>query len=227
MFIEPQAPNESLRSSGARYFRCLDDTLRSYGAPPVIAVALSYKYLAALRPGPTLSATFRVRTLFASARSTVGLHSHAIPIAEGVNDHVQFLFSFCPGSWGRVLHHLSQKSIPKEMNPFLATIGAYLIGTIVCAICAALCLAARAWRRRLRNRTGRLWPSASVCRNRVRFPARLSSGLADQYCHDRRQYRHDGGLDSSWYRRVQGPIVPAKRHRPGVLYCGLLLVIRD
>jgi uncharacterized membrane protein len=36
---------------------------------------------------------------------------------------------------GGVLYHLAQKSIPKGMNPFLATIMAYLIGIVLCAIC--------------------------------------------------------------------------------------------
>lgn len=34
------------------------------------------------------------------------------------------------------MYHLSQKSIPKGMNPFFATIIAYLVGIILCAICA-------------------------------------------------------------------------------------------
>jgi uncharacterized membrane protein len=35
-----------------------------------------------------------------------------------------------------LLYHLSQKSIPKGMNPFFATIIAYLIGIVLCTICA-------------------------------------------------------------------------------------------
>jgi uncharacterized membrane protein len=35
---------------------------------------------------------------------------------------------------GMLLYHLSQKSIPKEMNPFHATAIAYLMGIVVCAI---------------------------------------------------------------------------------------------
>jgi uncharacterized membrane protein len=37
---------------------------------------------------------------------------------------------------GMLFYHLSQKSIPREMNPFFATIIAYLVGIVVCAICA-------------------------------------------------------------------------------------------
>ena len=37
---------------------------------------------------------------------------------------------------GMLFYHLAQKSIPKEMNPFFATIIAYLVGIVVCAICA-------------------------------------------------------------------------------------------
>lgn len=35
---------------------------------------------------------------------------------------------------GMLLYHLSQKSIPKEMNPFHATAIAYLMGIVVCAV---------------------------------------------------------------------------------------------
>jgi len=37
---------------------------------------------------------------------------------------------------GMLFYHLSQKSIPKEMNPFFATMIAYTVGIVVCAICA-------------------------------------------------------------------------------------------
>ena len=37
---------------------------------------------------------------------------------------------------GMLFYHLAQKSIPKEMNPFFATMIAYLVGIVVCAICA-------------------------------------------------------------------------------------------
>jgi len=35
---------------------------------------------------------------------------------------------------GMLLYHLSQKSIPKEMNPFHATAIAYLIGIVACVV---------------------------------------------------------------------------------------------
>ena len=35
---------------------------------------------------------------------------------------------------GMLLYHLSQKSIPKEMNPYHATAIAYLIGIVVCVV---------------------------------------------------------------------------------------------
>ena len=38
MLIEPQAPNELLRSSGARYSLGLENTLRYYGALEVVSV---------------------------------------------------------------------------------------------------------------------------------------------------------------------------------------------
>jgi uncharacterized membrane protein len=37
---------------------------------------------------------------------------------------------------GMLFYHLAQKSIPKGINPFFATIIAYLTGIVVCAICA-------------------------------------------------------------------------------------------
>ena len=37
---------------------------------------------------------------------------------------------------GMLFYHLAQKSIPKGINPFFATIMAYVTGIVVCAICA-------------------------------------------------------------------------------------------
>jgi uncharacterized membrane protein len=37
---------------------------------------------------------------------------------------------------GMLFYHLAQKSIPKGINPFYATMIAYLVGIVVCAICA-------------------------------------------------------------------------------------------
>src|SRR6266550_9224011 len=39
---------------------------------------------------------------------------------------------------GMLFYHLAQKSIPKEMNPFFATIIAYAVGIGLCAICALI-----------------------------------------------------------------------------------------
>jgi uncharacterized membrane protein len=51
---------------------------------------------------------------------------------------LNFYFPFGLAVVGGVLYHLAQKSIPKGMNPFYATIIAYLIGSVLCAICAAI-----------------------------------------------------------------------------------------
>ena len=37
---------------------------------------------------------------------------------------------------GMLFYHISQKSIPKEMNPFHVTILAYVVGIVLCAVCA-------------------------------------------------------------------------------------------
>ena len=37
---------------------------------------------------------------------------------------------------GMLFYHVSQKSIPKELNPFLVTILAYAVGIVLCAIFA-------------------------------------------------------------------------------------------
>ena len=37
---------------------------------------------------------------------------------------------------GMLFYHLAQKSIPKQLNPFLVTIMAYLVGIVLCAVCA-------------------------------------------------------------------------------------------
>jgi len=45
-----------------------------------------------------------------------------------------FYIPFAITVGGMLLYHLSQKSIPKEMNPFHATAFAYVAGIIVCTI---------------------------------------------------------------------------------------------
>jgi len=37
---------------------------------------------------------------------------------------------------GMLFYHLAQKSVPKDMNPFLVTILAYIVGIVFCAVCA-------------------------------------------------------------------------------------------
>src|SRR5713226_8584220 len=47
-----------------------------------------------------------------------------------------FYFPFALAVGGMLFYHLSQKSIPKEMNPFYVTIIAYAVGIVLCFICA-------------------------------------------------------------------------------------------
>jgi len=47
-----------------------------------------------------------------------------------------YYFPFVLTVGGMVLYHLSQKSIPPGMNPFLVTILAYIVGIALCAACA-------------------------------------------------------------------------------------------
>ena len=47
-----------------------------------------------------------------------------------------FYFSFALTVGGMVLYHLSQKSIPPGMNPFLVIIIAYVLGIGLCLVCA-------------------------------------------------------------------------------------------
>src|SRR5260370_34641938 len=47
-----------------------------------------------------------------------------------------FYFPFALAVGGMLFYHLAQKSIPKEMNPFHATIIAYAIGIALCFVCA-------------------------------------------------------------------------------------------
>jgi len=37
---------------------------------------------------------------------------------------------------GMLFYHISQKSIPRDMNPFLVTILAYVVGIVFCTVCA-------------------------------------------------------------------------------------------
>ena len=47
-----------------------------------------------------------------------------------------FYFPFVLTVGGMILYHLSQKSVPPAMNPFLVTILAYIVGIALCAVCA-------------------------------------------------------------------------------------------
>lgn len=47
-----------------------------------------------------------------------------------------FYFPFALTVGGMVLYHLSQKSVPPGMNPFLVVIIAYVVGIALCAVCA-------------------------------------------------------------------------------------------
>ena len=37
---------------------------------------------------------------------------------------------------GMLFYHISQKSIPRDMNPFLVTMLAYVVGIVFCGVCA-------------------------------------------------------------------------------------------
>ena len=43
-------------------------------------------------------------------------------------------FPFSLAVAGALFYHLAQRSIPKEINPFVATIIAYVVGIVLCAI---------------------------------------------------------------------------------------------
>lgn len=47
-----------------------------------------------------------------------------------------FYFPVALAVGGMLFYHLAQKFIPKEMNPFYATIMAYAVGIVLCAIFA-------------------------------------------------------------------------------------------
>ena len=47
-----------------------------------------------------------------------------------------FYFPFALTVAGMVLYHLSQKSVPPGMNPFLVMVMAYVVAIALCAVCA-------------------------------------------------------------------------------------------
>jgi uncharacterized membrane protein len=47
-----------------------------------------------------------------------------------------FYLPFALTVGGMLFYHISQKSMPKEMNPFVVTIMAYGVGILLCALCA-------------------------------------------------------------------------------------------
>lgn len=49
-----------------------------------------------------------------------------------------YYLPFAVAVGGSLLYHLSQRSIPKGANPFHATVIAYAVGAVLCAVCARL-----------------------------------------------------------------------------------------
>jgi uncharacterized membrane protein len=47
-----------------------------------------------------------------------------------------YYLPFAVAVGGSLLYHLSQRSIPRGANPFHATVIAYAVGAILCAVCA-------------------------------------------------------------------------------------------
>ena len=47
-----------------------------------------------------------------------------------------FYFPLCLAVGGMLFYHLAQKSIPRGINPFYATIIAYTVGIVMLAVCA-------------------------------------------------------------------------------------------
>jgi hypothetical protein len=47
-----------------------------------------------------------------------------------------FYFPFALTVAGMVLYHLSQKSVPPGVNPFLVVVLAYIVGIALCLVCA-------------------------------------------------------------------------------------------
>ena len=47
-----------------------------------------------------------------------------------------FYFPFALTVAGMVLYHLSQKSVPPGVNPFLVVVLAYVVGIALCVVCA-------------------------------------------------------------------------------------------
>lgn len=62
-----------------------------------------------------------------------------------------FYLPFALAIGGSLLYHLSQRSIPKELNPFLTTIVAYLIGIALCLLCAFVYPSSRPFRDSLKE----------------------------------------------------------------------------
>jgi uncharacterized membrane protein len=49
-----------------------------------------------------------------------------------------YYFPFLLAVGGSLLYHLSQRSVPKDANPFYATVIAYAVGAAVCVVCAQI-----------------------------------------------------------------------------------------
>ena len=62
-----------------------------------------------------------------------------------------YYLPFAVAVGGSLLYHLSQRSIPKGANPFHATVIAYAVGAMLCAVCARLYPGGRSFAETLRG----------------------------------------------------------------------------
>jgi uncharacterized membrane protein len=62
-----------------------------------------------------------------------------------------FYFPFALATGGALLYHLAQRSIPRELNPLLTTIIAYLVGISLCALFIFILPASRPLKQSLRE----------------------------------------------------------------------------
>ena len=62
-----------------------------------------------------------------------------------------YYLPFAVAVGGSLLYHLSQRSIPKGANPFHATVIAYAVGAVLCAVCARFYPGGRSFAETLRG----------------------------------------------------------------------------
>jgi hypothetical protein len=112
-----------------------------------------------------------------------------------------------------------KKSIPKGMNPFLVTIFAYVIGIVLCAICAVISPGGKSLAGSVKESNWAILTlGVGVAAIELGFLLSYRAGWKNKHCRHRSKCGHDCLVGSGRYCGLQGSTFLAQCGWPGILY---------